>query len=97
MRAEDAFKNMTAEAKAQAIRDILVLLKERDLGKSPDYVEQVVNGLRKHPCGQEIAKVISGYFRGIVGMNVGPEEVTGMRLKPGEEGTSSAPAKAASA
>jgi hypothetical protein len=73
----DVYQKMTVEARQQAIRDIRALLDVRGLRGSTDYLEQVLLGLRKYPCSEEMAKIISGYFRGQIGIDVSPADVMG--------------------
>lgn len=75
MRLSDVYKSMTANARAQAKEDILVLCEQRGIKCSREYIAQVLQGLRVHPCSDDLARVVSGYFVGIIGMNISPADV----------------------
>lgn len=77
MRVEEAYKNLTKEAKRQAIKDLVALARERNERSGELYIKQVLQGIRPHRCSPQLARLISGYFRGQIGIDVAPEEVVG--------------------
>lgn len=94
MRLENAYENLTLEAKRQVVKEIAALLKSRDMKGGAEYVRQVCQGQRDHPCSREAAKVISGYFRGQIGIDVSPEEATGVRGVDGSQAATNGSSRA---
>jgi hypothetical protein len=75
MNIRDAYQNLTAEAQDKARTAIAAQLEAAGSAQNPEYIKQVLLGIRHSPCGEEVARVISGYFRGYIGIDVSPEEV----------------------
>lgn len=82
MKVSDAYSNLTEEAKRRAISEISTLLKGRGLVRrsrkqsdSTGYVKNILRGNKAAPCGMDVARVVSGYFRGQIGLAVSPEDV----------------------
>lgn len=87
MKLELAYQALTDAAKRQAVKDISALLVSQGQRVSQDYVRQICGGLRKHPCSAEVQKTISGYFRGQIGIEVAPEDCTGVKqVEPDAQG-----------
>lgn len=84
---KDAYRALTPTAKQQAREDILALCDQRGIQCSRDYLTQLMQGLRRHPCSEDLARLVSGYFRGMTGIDVSPEDVRmSIRQEPATEG-----------
>lgn len=75
MKIEDAYKALTAQAKRRAEADIDALLRLRGKATTDNYLKQVLYGHRV--CGEDIARVVAGYFSGVIGLDVSVEDVRG--------------------
>lgn len=71
----EAYKALTAEMKAQAREEILALCDARGMQCSRSYLTLLLQGQREHPCGQDLARLVSGYFRGMIGLSMSPDDV----------------------
>jgi hypothetical protein len=79
MHVTDAYKCLTEAARRESLRTISAMCMAEGEAVSQDYIRQVLTGLRSHPCSERVARIISGYFRGYRGIDVAPDEVTGMK------------------
>ncbi len=73
----ETYKHLTPTAKVQIREELLALCKVRGVRCSRAYLQLLMQGLRGHPCGLELARLISGYIRGVVGIDVSPYDVLG--------------------
>ena len=73
MRAEAAFAMLTEEGAREAIAGISAAA-----GVSEGFVNQVLLGVRTHPCSAAVSNAVSAWFSAR-DIDVSPHEVTGMR------------------
>ena len=73
MRAEAAFAMLTEEGAREAVSEI-----SATAGVSGAFINQVLLGVRTHPCSSAVANAVSAWFRAR-DIDVSPSEVTGMR------------------
>ena len=71
----DAYKNLTPTAKTQLREELLVLCQERGVQCSRGYLTLLLQGQREHACSAVLARLVSGYVVGMIGLNVTPEDV----------------------
>ncbi len=71
----EAYKNLTPTAKTQVREEVLVICQERGVRCSRGYLTLLLQGQRQHPCSAELARLVSGYMRGMVGLDVSPDDV----------------------
>ena len=71
----DAYKNLTPPAKTQVREEILLICEARAIKCSRGYLTLILQGQRDQPCSDILARLISGYIRGLVGLDVSPDDV----------------------
>lgn len=75
MKLLDAYNSLTETAKNEAVVGCKALLEAQGKQVSIEYLKQVNLAIRVNPCSDEVAKVISGYYRGQIGINVSKDDV----------------------
>lgn len=71
----DLYPHLTHEAAAQAVQDILLLAEARGIQCSREYLLGLFRGGREHSCSEALARLVSGYVRGAIGVDVSPQDV----------------------
>ncbi|WP_293371494.1 hypothetical protein [Nevskia sp.] len=86
MHVTDAYKALTEQGKRRALRGIAALLTAEKLNTNQDEVRAIVTGgtVLARLSNSDVARTISGYFRGQIGMDVGPDEVLSRNSNAGE-------------